>query len=46
MLSKLSILSSDKRDMKEYFDQSVLSTIRRSMKEIAVIDVVNDQTWY
>ena len=46
MLNKLSILSSDKKGMKEYCDQSVLSTIRRSMREIAVIDVVNAQTWY
>ena len=46
ILNRLSILSSDKRGMKEYCDQSVLSTIRKSMREIAVIDVVNDQTWY
>ena len=46
MLNKLSILSNDKRGMREYCDQSVLSTIRRSMREIAVIDVVNAQTWY
>ena len=46
MLNRLSILSNDKKGMREYCDQSVLSTIRRSMKEIAVIDVVNDQTWY
>ena len=46
MLNKLSILSNDKRGMREYCDQSELSTIRRSMREIAVIDVVSAQTWY
>ena len=46
MLNKLSILSSDKKGMKEYCDQSVQLAIRRSMSETVVIDEASDQTWY
>ena len=46
MSKMLSILSSDKKGMKECCDQSVQSTIRRSMNETAVIGEASDQTWY